>query len=355
MIPYLSVFGLFALLSLRDFQNQTRAIVIALSIFLIWFAGLRFYVGCDFQAYTLRYEQAVFSPWSKVLSDDEFGFGVLTAIFAKAGLPFSIFQAAVTTLIIGLYTKFALRHKDAIFVLALFFPILILQLGMSGMRQAVAVSLVLMAYNAYIDGKRIQIAIWIIFAFVFHNSAIILLPMAFIAGRDISLPRLVAGFVVLAPAAIFLLGGRIEVYSDRYIEQIYGSQESAGAGYRYIFTLIPVFVAISLRNRIKNRFPEVYQLILFGILFSLSISITAVISTVALHRLTFYAMPLSIIMALYTARVFPVDKVRVQIVWLGLFAAYIVSWFVTSRHANVCYQPYQNFTFSELLLPAWVP
>ena len=353
MIPYLSVFGLFALLGLRDFQNQTRVIVIGLSIFLIWFAGLRFFVGCDFESYVIRYQESQNLSWSAILGKAEWGFGIMTAIFAKAGLPYAAFQAFATSLIIILYAKFALKHDQPIYLLALFFPILILQLGMSGMRQAIALGFILLAYSAFIDQKRVMIGVWIVAAFLFHNSAIILLPIAFLAGRDISLPRLIAGFIILTPIAALFLGERIEVYSDRYVEQIYGSQESAGAWYRYLFTVIPVAAFLGLRTRIKQQFPEVYPLLLLGALFTIAISATAYISSVALHRLTFFAMPLSILMTLYVARVMTRDTVRIQLAWLGFFGAYMAVWFVTSRHATVCFQPYQNFTFSELIRPAW--
>ena len=353
MFPYLSVFALLALFGLRDFQSRTLPVVAALTLFLIWFAGMRFYVGCDYHSYVLRYNEAQYLDLGRILRDDEFGFGLLTALFSKLGAPFTAFQAFVTAIILATYAAFASRHRYATFLLALFFPVLILQLGMSGLRQAAALGFILLAYNAFIDGRRLLIGFWILVAFLFHNSAIILLPMAFIAGREISLPRLIAGFVVLAPVAAFLLGDRIEVYSDRYIEQIYGTQESGGAWLRYAFAMLPAAFFLLFRRDIKSRFSEVYQLLIFGILFGAAISITALISTVALHRLTFFVMPLTALMALYVSLTIVEHRARLMIMWLGIFGSYLTIWFLTSRHATVCYTPYQNVIFPELTIPAW--
>lgn len=341
------------LLSLRDLRRHGRAILMALAVFLVWFAGLRFFVGCDYHSYVLRFEEAVTMPWSRVFADDERGFGLLTAIFAKAGASFAMFQAFATMVIIACYAKFVARYPNPIYLFTLFFPILVLQLGMSGLRQAMALAFVLLALNAFVDGKRLLVGIWIIVAFQFHNSAIVLLPLAFVAGRAVSFKQLAIGMALLAPVAAFLLGDRIEVYSDRYVDQIYGEQESSGAWFRYILVLLPLPLFLRYRRKIKFEYSKLYPLLTISALFIIAVSSTALISSVALHRLTYYALPLSILMTLYTSLVAFRDPVRGHIAWMGLYGGYMLSWFVLSRHATVCYQPYQNFWFSDLVVPDW--
>lgn len=353
MFPYVTIYGGLGLLGLRDVRGHATPNLILLFVFLTWFAGLRYYVGCDYESYLIRYNEARTLDWSVILGKAEFGFGAMTALFAKAGLPFWAFQGFASAVIVGLYTKFASRYPNPVYLLALFFPILILQLGMSGLRQAMAVGFILLAFNAYVDKKRWMIALWVVVAFQFHNSAIIFLPMAFIAGREISIPRLVAGFVLIAPIVALILGDRIEVYTDRYIDQIYGDQQSSGAWFRYFLALLPVPFFFQYRAKIKQKYPEVYQLLLFAALFICTISLTAIISSVALHRLTLFAFPLSILMTLYICLGVLSVPVRGMIAWLGIYGAYISVWFATSRHATVCYTPYQNVSLGDLVAPAW--
>lgn len=355
MLPYFAIYGVLALLGLKRPEGRTVNLVLlsSASIFLVWFAGLRFFVGCDYHSYVLRYSEAKYLDWSYILSHEEWGFGGMTALFAKAGAPFEAFQASVSAIIIFLYARFAWRHHYALYLLALFFPILVLQLGMSGIRQAMAVGFIMLAYNAFIDKKRLMIGIWVIVAFLFHNSAIILLPMAFIAGRQISIPRLVGGFILLAPLAAYLLGDRIDVYSARYVEQLYGTQDSGGAWFRFALSALPVVFFLQYRVRIKAKFPEVYQLLLFGALFIAAISLSGLISTVAVHRLTYFSLPLSILMTLYISLTAAKNPTNGFVAWLAVYGAYLVVWFTVSRHASVCFMPYQNVMFPNNIVPDW--
>jgi len=353
MLPYFSLYGLLSLLGLRDYGQRTVPILIASSIFLIWFAGLRFYVGCDYHSYYIRYRETALFDWQTVFASQESGFSALTYVFAKAGASFSLFQAFVTACMVFLYAKFIVRHQHAMYLLALLFPILILQLGMSGMRQALAVGFVMLAYNAFIDKRRLLVGVWVFVAFSFHSSAMIILPMAFLAGRDISLPRLIAGFVLLAPLAALLLGDRAEVYFDRYIDEIYGDQSSSGAWIRYLFVALPAILFANYRAEIKAKYPDVYQLLLLGALFIAALVLTGLISSVALHRLTFYAFPLSILMTLYVSLAAARDPRNGFVFWLAAYGVYICVWFLFSSHAAKCYIPYQNVTFFDVVVPAW--
>lgn len=344
MLPYLSIFALFGLVGLRDESDKARSFLIPVGLGLIWFMGLREFVGCDYMGYLNRYDAERFGDLGTTFRANELGFELITQAFAQSGASFFAFQAFVSAIIVICYLRFASRHPYPMLIVALMLPLLVVQLGMSGLRQAMAVGLVLLAFDAFIEKRRILTATWIIAAFLFHSSAIVFLPIAFIAGRQISLPRLIAAFAILAPVAAFLLGDRAAIYSNRYVEQIYGEQDANGAWFRYALSVIPTLFFLYHRERIKEAYPKQYQLLLVGALFVASLSLTALISTVALHRFNYYALPLAILMAVYGTKAVATRPASMRLAWLGIFGGYMLSWFLLSSHAERCYIPYQNIT-----------
>src|SRR5690606_28407321 len=127
-------------------------------------------------------------------------------------------------------------------VMVLSFPVLVVQLAMSGLRQALATALLMVAYAAFVKGRRLSVAVWILLASQFHTSSIIFLPMVLLVGKRVSAVKLMTAMVLLSPVVAWFLGMRLEVYSDRYVEQIYGESSSSGAWFRYVLVLIP-FIA----------------------------------------------------------------------------------------------------------------
>lgn len=314
--------------------------------------GLRYFVGCDYNGYGIRFFQTENATLGEVLSRGEAGFEMLTYLGFHLLKQYNLFLLACSTIIAFLYVKFAKGHDEASFIAALFFPILVVQLGMSGVRQAIAVGLVALAYNEFIHVKRTKCAMLILLAGLFHSSAFILLPLSLMAGRSFSVKRVLIGVALLVLPASFLIGGRIDIYQDRYIDQIYGSQESGGAWIRYLLTLLPIPLFLLRRNFIKRNFPQQYNLLLLASIICFASFLVGLISSVALHRLLYYFMPLSILIAAYTLDAFS-SKLEGKMAWLCIYAGYFFAWFLTSRHADVCYTPYQNTTFFNTIAPDW--
>ena len=345
MLPYVSLFFLLALVGLLDEHGRARPLLVPIGIVLLWFMGLREYVGCDFVSYLLRYDAERFLGSGPSFGSNEWGFEFLTYLFAQAGVSYYAFQAFITAIIVFCYLRFASRQVYPVMVLAIIYPVLVVQLGMSGLRQAVAVGLIMMAFEAFVAKNRLSTGGWIIAAFLFHSSAIVLLPMAFIAGRQISLPRLIAAFVLLMPVAAFLLGDRVDVYSNRYIDQVYGEQQADGAWIRYVLSIVPTLFFLRYRLQIKKAFPQQYQLLLIGALFVCSLLLAGAISSVALHRFNFYALPLAALMVVYGTKAVARRPVIMRLAWLGMFGGYQVAWFTFSSNARSCLMPYDNIVF----------
>lgn len=69
----------------------------------------------------------------------------------------------------------ARRQPDPLGFLVLLFPILIINMPMSGIKQGAAIGLICIAFAAFIDKKLFWFTAWTLLASTIHNSAIVFL------------------------------------------------------------------------------------------------------------------------------------------------------------------------------------
>lgn len=319
----------------------------AASIFLLLLAGGRYEVGCDFLTYQARFHYLYPSTysWAAAFADGEGGFHGINLLARDFGWGFNgvIFLTSLLT-VAGLW-RFSLLAGNPLALIVTAFPILVVQLGMSGMRQAAALGLLMLAYVAFTERKRLATALWVVAAFFFHTSAIVLLPIALLARTTIFPRHVILAVLIFGPIAASLLGGRLDVYTDRYVDQIYGENSSNGAWFRYAIAAIPFLLVAWKRKRVEQAYPKLFPMIWLFAYAMLALVAVGFISTVALHRLTFYVLPISLL-ALQAASecLFKNDaRPLARALPLTLYGAYILVWFLTSRHAASCYIPYQSW------------
>lgn len=350
MWTYALIFTVFAGMGLLTKGPRQQDIALGLAaVFLVVFMGTRFETGCDYETYLLRFTYNYNDPdFRSYLRLEEPGFHLLNFAVKTAGLGYMWLNLAASAIMVICLARFVRLSSAPMLVLTLLFPIVIVQLGMSGLRQALALGFLLQGVLSLQDRRRIVTALWILLAAQFHESAYVFLPLALMAGRKVSVPKMAAALVVLGPVAGFLVSSRLDVYTDRYVDQIYGEYESGGAVYRYLMVLLPVIMFGWYRRRIQRIYPRLFETMKVFALMIVALAGVGIISTVALHRLTFYMMPMGmfILWIVSTAIVYP-NRASRKLIWgpVVLLGAYLVVWFSTSRHANVCFTPYESFLF----------
>ena len=349
MILYVSIFMLLATLGIANISSRTHSLIfVLLYVFFVLFVGARFDTGCDFTAYFLRFKYLLYTNVSSVFDITEPGYFLLSYLTKKAGLEFvwlNVFGAAIFFYYL---IKFSRNHPRPFLLIALVFPILVIQLSMSGLRQALAVAFLMGALDAFLHARRLRVVIYILIGSSFHQSLVILLPLALMVGRSYSFARVIGAIIVLMPVAAYMLAGRAEVYQDRYIEQIYGSMDSAGAIFRLGLLVLTALLFERYTRRMARHYPNEYNLMRLFALLSFALIPVMLINTVALHRLIFYIVPMqAYILAALPQAVFTSRRSArlAELGALGLYAAYIVVWFSASRHANICYVPYQSYLY----------
>jgi hypothetical protein len=343
MYIYLAIYSALALKALDGSPKRNATYFLIVAIFLVWFMGFRYETGCDYYGYLNRWLYFE-TPASlmELLQGQEPGFALLTTFVKMLGLDYTWLNVFVSAILVACYIRFASVHAFAPLVLALLFPIIIVQLGMSGIRQALAGGFLMLAFNAFVEKDKLWTAIFIIVGMQFHASVIIFLPIALIAGRKVDSKRIAMALLALAPFSVLLLGDRLYVYQDRYAA---GEVTSSGAIIRYALVLLPVPFFFLTRDRVQALYPEVYPLLKLGVLMIMSLAPLVIFSSIALHRLNYYVLPLSILLFVYVGAV--ISKKVSDGHWLAIlaFGGYSFFWFLNSRHAQSCYVPYENIWF----------
>ena len=348
MLPYLSIFSLLALFGSTSNDRQARLALAVIAPFLLVFMGTRYYVGCDFTGYLHRFENVpeFLDSWSDIFAQ-EGGFGFIVGTLQEANADYMWLNVICTLIFLACLLKFCWSFQRPLLLLALLFPVMILQLGMSGLRQALAAGFLMLAYVQFVRGQRWWTAGVILIGGMFHTSVVMFLPIAFLAGKRITSTKIFLAIVLLTPAAGLLLQSRVEVYADRYINEVYGEVSSSGAFVRYALVAIPAIMFVKLRTRLLAAFPQMYGLFMLFTLIIFAMAPLAAVSTVALHRLNYYVMPVSILMLNYLTLIqsSPRRHTLMRHLAVILYGGYMVSWFLTSTHAAACYIPYGSYLF----------
>ena len=337
---YLSI----SLVSVLTDRNRNNLIALSFCVFLFVFIGFRFETGCDFYAYYHRFEHYQNSLVSTEAIFPEVGFYYLNKLVIDAGLDFmwiNVFCAAIY--VYALY-KFSARREYALRYIAIFVPILVIQLGMSGIRQATAVAFLMLAFNAFVDRSRIRFIVCVLLAISFHGSAVIFLPLAFVMKKRPTFRRLIVGICLALPLALFFTADRLDTYQTRYGS---GDVTSSGAVFRTGLLVLSALAFEYYRDRYERYFPTDFYLMRIFSLASLGTGVILLVSTIAAHRIGYYIMPVHLLILARLPAVMNHGRPDPTLLTIpfAVYGAYILVWFSLSRHARLCYLPYDSYLF----------
>ena len=117
------------------------------------------------------------------------------------GLPYPVANIASSAVFFLGVHVLARRQPDPLGFLVLMFPILIINMPMSAIRQGAAIGLLCIAFVAFSDRRPLWFAFWVVLAAGFHISVLIfmlLLPVA--TGRYTRNRLLLAAFLAIPGA-----------------------------------------------------------------------------------------------------------------------------------------------------------
>ncbi len=269
---------------------------IATAAILIFVSGLRYRVGTDYNNYIMMYYGRKDIWLHYLLTFDEPGLPILSKIasFIYDDPATMFFMASLIT--IGFYIAAISKHCSDTFT---FSVLLFLFTGswvgsFNVVRQYLAASIIFLGHRLIFERKFFKYLLLILCAMCFHRTALVMLPVYFIANRKINLKSI--GMLALSVVVI--------MYSHDFLFSVMSNFKlSDQTQYEYMLTevnffrILVAFAPIALyfvtyRRRRKHNDKEVefYSMLLFvNAAFLLSTSESAYLARVAIFTEAFPA------------------------------------------------------------------
>lgn len=326
-------------------SRQSKEIYLLVLFSLFVFSAFRYQVGCDWPGYYFQYAAAANFDWSTITSIQEPIWWAILAYINATNLPYPVINIVSSAIFFFGIHILARRQPDPLGFLVLLFPILIINLPMSGIRQGAAIGLICIAFASFIDRRPFRFAIWVMLSAGFHSSAMIfmlLLPLT--TGRYTGQRLMLAAFVAL-PGVYFLTSSdAVELATSRYVGT---GVEAFGAAFRVgILGLSAIYFFLFVRKKWLLTWPADYSLASVGAIGMALALLLVPISTVIADRLGYYLVPIqTMIFARLPFLPFGKDlALHSAFPYLGLLLVFTV-WTQISGHFEHCYNPYQTWIF----------
>ena len=259
MVPYILLLALPILPIIAPFsyykkKKQQFAIV---SFFLILFLLLAFRgyeVGTDISSYIYLYYAVGNAPWSSLFATsniiNEGGYSIFEKlVFSICGNHFSSFSfriflvVAAFVSIVPLTILYCKESNNATLTIALFVGVAPFSMFFSGLRETIAISFGAVAW-LFLSRKKIVFYFFFVFlAFLFHQSAVVLLllfPLSFVSLRKKHLPAILLLVVLLFLFRVQLFGVLTNIL-PRYSNYYYSIQNTGAYGFLFLLLVFLAF------------------------------------------------------------------------------------------------------------------
>lgn len=323
--------------------NRELYPVVLAALFL--FSSFRFEVGCDWSGYLNQYEVARSMTADQLLQNREPVWWSLLWLQNSLGLPYPWINVLSSLVCFAGIHVLARRQPDPLGFLVLLFPVLLINMPMSGIRQGAAIGLICVAMTRFMDGRLLAFLLWVVLATSFHSSAAIFFLLTPLVSRRITGVRIVATALLAVPGIILLMAGEAgQTATQRYID---GGKDAYGAALRIaVLSLSSISFFWFLQKSWKRDFPEDYHFVTFSAGGMLLIGTLLPVSSIIADRLGYYLIPAQ---AMIFARIPAMQSVTSRALlaaapYLGLLVFFIV-WTMSSHHFQLCYMPYQSWIF----------
>lgn len=235
--------------------NKWMAAIVMVTFVLI--AGLRNNIG-DTYYYMYAYRLSDFT-WEQIIAEKDIGFGILQMIL-KSYTENPQLLVFLTALITNVLIVYVLYKYSKLFEIGIYVYITsgLYIVSMNGIRQFLASAIVFAATNYLFKGNWKKYFFVVAFASLFHQSALILIPMYFIVRRKAWTS---STFVLLFLAVMLILGYNVlsdvifSAIADTHYSEYKEMQEGGANIIRVAIGAVPLILAYLGRNKLREIFP----------------------------------------------------------------------------------------------------
>lgn len=316
---------------------------------LILIIGTRDGVGCDWDTYLRHFQNMQDVDLASALSFTDPAYALLNWLFVRAGWSVhAVNMACATIFVVGLL-RFCGRQPAPVLALLVSIPYLVVVVSMGYTRQASAAGFLMLAFNAFSDGRGRRYLLWVLLAASFHRSAAMFAPLVvFVESPSVARDAvraltartlaLTLGAVLSAVLLVVFVGGAVDRYTASYVESDY---EARGDLYRIALNTLAAAIFLLFRRRWKDLFADA-RLHLILALAAVSAVPLLWVSSVGADRMSLYLLPLQLAVFSRLPLLAP-RRLRhpVAAAVMAAYAAVLYVWLNFANHA-FCWVPYQS-------------
>ena len=242
----------------------------------------RYSIYYDALSYSNSFKEAIFHSNGK-----DMGYWGLVYLVRSLGVSFQLFCSLIALFNIGAFLYYIKKHSID-YVMSCF---ILLGSGcytfmFYGLRQAIAMSLIILCLDACYNKKTRMMILWGVLAFLFHWSSVAIIPLLFVSKKRINTFVIICYFFALVVMILFStqIGYILTVlFREEYVDTYESSGSIGGLGLLYLL-LLAWYVFILKRN-IYNNYKVSFFLHAFILLCMIQISSAFAYS---FTRLNFY-------------------------------------------------------------------
>ena len=310
--------------------------------------GLRHqYSGADTIAYIYKHENLAtmssFRPYyEEHFSDLDFmfsetGFYFVSWLFGRVFSDGHIWILATSTFITYSTCRFIYKNSgDAPLAMSIYILLGLFTFNMSGLRQALAMSICLWAYEHAKRHRFIPFVLTVLVAMQFHKTAICYVPMYFLPWLKRGTANLLIYFVLLI-ICLISVDKLITTYNAFSGEEYALQAEVDGGGLSVILIYFACIAMVVLRHQCLN-IPHV-RMAFYGVVAGFTAYITRYFSNQILERISYYYFYFSILLLPSVFKLLPEKEQR----WLRILFSFLAIYLFVHRISNSSFGRYKFF------------
>lgn len=239
-----------------SFKDKKRAVVILTVFGIVIVQGLRaITVGTDLKSYIPAFH--ISANWDLIggykFQNYEFGFSLLTQWLAKAGANDTQYLLAITLLIHSLIGIIIYKYSENPTLSFLIYICMgIFTFTFSGLRQAIAISIIFFSYVFIKNKKLIPFLVCIVLAMSMHATAIVFVPAYWL--YKVRIPR--KSFILIVPLTVAIFVLRRQLYILIYSIYKGGSPLVSDTG---AYTMLAIMIIIYLVSFLLDVETDIYD------------------------------------------------------------------------------------------------
>ena len=325
------------------YRTRVRRVFATGAIILLFvLVAFRFEVGCDWFGYMLNFESQRYDTLENALLKKDPAFWIASHVLHRLGYEYPYINVLFAIPFFWGLGHMARRQPAPLGFLILSFPVLIINMPMSALRQSAAIGFICVAFVAFQERKLARFIISVLPAGFFHLSALAFLAMAPFVKYKLSRRSIAASAVLVLPGAFFVFSDLFAIYAERYVDT---GVDAAGAIYRSgMLAATALLFFFLLSQPFRAKFPWEYQLVQIGAWIMLATFPVVFVSTVIADRFGYYVTPIQLMIL---ARIPYLVKGRLAVLLsVSPYAALgvvLLVWTSFSQHFQKCYVPYRTW------------